>query len=171
MTDYRFDITEHNGINCLYVMIDGDEIIDTHIPLGDIQKAVHLKGLAPSLPGVGRIKISAGTQIKIDERTVCYPSSGDGGGMYITDADTGQPLYCFSGVEIIHVLDEGGFELDYHVKHQFVSTKKWKLSDAQRRASDLQSQLTDITKEAETLRFKIHQMESDEMSIDGGGHD
>ena len=47
MSDYRFQVVEHNGILCLHVLIDhaeldknGEEIIHTHIPLDDIQAAI-----------------------------------------------------------------------------------------------------------------------------------
>jgi len=150
-------------------MIDGEEIAETHIPIDDIQKEIQRKGLGTILPGVNRIKISAGTQMKTDECMACLP--GMLGQVYITDADTGQSLVCFGGIEIINditygnrvklTLDEGCFELDYHIKQQFyTSTAHWGLRDAQDRAMELQSQLKSITDEAETLRFKIHQLES-----------
>jgi hypothetical protein len=42
MSDFRYSIGEHNGIDCLHVMIDCacDEITQTHIPLDDIEKAI-----------------------------------------------------------------------------------------------------------------------------------
>lgn len=40
MSDYRFQIVEHNGIPCLHVMIDAEPIAETHIPLDDIQEAM-----------------------------------------------------------------------------------------------------------------------------------
>jgi hypothetical protein len=51
MSDYRFQVVEHNGIPCLHVMIDhveidenGEEIIHTHIPLDDILEAAVAQG-------------------------------------------------------------------------------------------------------------------------------
>lgn len=44
MSDYRFQVVEHNAIPCLHVMIDGaeqfDGFVQTYIPLDDIQKAI-----------------------------------------------------------------------------------------------------------------------------------
>ncbi len=40
MSDYRFQITKHNGMECLHVMIDAEPIAETHIPLDDIQVAM-----------------------------------------------------------------------------------------------------------------------------------
>jgi len=48
MSDYRFQVVEHNGIPCLHVIFD-DEVIDadgfekiiqTYIPIDDIQAAI-----------------------------------------------------------------------------------------------------------------------------------
>lgn len=39
MSDYRFQIVEHNDIMCLHVMIDAEPIAECHIPLEDIQTA------------------------------------------------------------------------------------------------------------------------------------
>ena len=41
MSDYRFQLIEHNGIPCLHVMIDAEPMAETHIPLYDIQAALH----------------------------------------------------------------------------------------------------------------------------------
>lgn len=40
MSDYRFQIVEHNDIPCLHVMIDAEPIAETYIPLDDIQEAM-----------------------------------------------------------------------------------------------------------------------------------
>ncbi len=56
MSDYRFQVVEHNGIPCLHVMIDhaeqdsnGEEIIHTYIPIDDIQEAISRLEVAPGL--------------------------------------------------------------------------------------------------------------------------
>lgn len=40
MSDYRYQIVTHNGIECLHVMIDVEPVAETHIPLDDIQEAM-----------------------------------------------------------------------------------------------------------------------------------
>lgn len=39
MSDYRFQIVDHNGLESLHVMIDGEDG-ETHIPIDDIQVAI-----------------------------------------------------------------------------------------------------------------------------------
>lgn len=41
MSDYRYQIVEHNGIECLHVMIETqDEIAHTYIPLDSIEDSI-----------------------------------------------------------------------------------------------------------------------------------
>lgn len=39
MSDYRYQIVDHNGIRSLHVMIDAEPIAECHIPLDHIQEA------------------------------------------------------------------------------------------------------------------------------------
>lgn len=39
MSDYRYSLAEHNGINCLHVLIDGEDG-EAHIPVVDILKSL-----------------------------------------------------------------------------------------------------------------------------------
>ena len=39
MSNYRFQVTCHNGIDSLYVVVDAQDR-DTHIPLADIESAI-----------------------------------------------------------------------------------------------------------------------------------
>ncbi len=49
MSDYRFQVTKHNDIDCLRIMIDGEEIAETHIPLDDILTSMCREGLLPTM--------------------------------------------------------------------------------------------------------------------------
>lgn len=48
MSDYRYQMVEHNGIACLHVMIDGaeqfDGFVQTYIPLDDIARSAYEQG-------------------------------------------------------------------------------------------------------------------------------
>ncbi len=169
MSDYRFQIVRVHDIDCLHVMIDGEEIAHAHIPLDAIQTAMHRYGAKQVLPGVSRIKISAGSQIKMDgPYTASFPAPLNI--THITDADTGQCFSCFSGMEIITdikqgnrvklVLDEDNFELDYHVKQG--QTDKWNAKDTKNAILNLESEIDNIAQWTQTLRFKIDQMRSEQ---------
>jgi hypothetical protein len=36
MADYRYSIVKHHGIDCVHVVIDGEELTQTNIPLDNI---------------------------------------------------------------------------------------------------------------------------------------
>lgn len=66
MSDYRYQIVEHKGITCLHVMIDGDEIATTHIPLDDVLRSALEQGWKPP-----RIELGEGTR----HSDTCVPSA------------------------------------------------------------------------------------------------
>jgi len=59
MSDYRFSTGDHHGIACLHVLIDGDAIAETHIPIDDILKSAKLKGR-------GVLRVSAVVMAELD---------------------------------------------------------------------------------------------------------
>lgn len=170
MKNYRFEIEKYDGAECLHVFVDGGEIVETYIPLDQIQTAMHHAGTKTSLPGIGRIKISTGSiapyangeRMCLAAHDLCQSS--------ITDADTGQTLSFVSGMEIAStithgttvklIVDESCVELDCHIRQRTESTKDWRLEDAHEQVEHLQSQLKDIADWSETLRYKLRQLES-----------
>jgi len=80
------------------------------------------------LPGIGCIKIIAGSPLKMGDMDLRFPT--DPLMASIVDADTGQPLCFVSGIEIISrvnehpivklIVEDTCFELDYYVKQNRV---------------------------------------------------
>ena len=48
MSDYRYQITKHNDIACLHVLIDGNEMVQTYIPIDDIQASIKQVATPPA---------------------------------------------------------------------------------------------------------------------------
>lgn len=73
MSDYRFQITVHNTIPCLHVMIDGEPMAQTYIPLEDIQHAIclaeqraeHMKKLSTTLKQVSSYDITLSEVVSV----------------------------------------------------------------------------------------------------------